>query len=91
MTEVDSDGYPVVPWSSRFVEVGDLAEREQRMKATKDFVDAVVLGSARMNESFVTVAEMFRRAALVMNGLFVTPEEIATRRAVQAQRRRRHR
>jgi hypothetical protein len=85
MSEVDSDGFPVSPWHSRFVEI---SEGDPAMKR---FVEAVGRGLDRMIEfaqSSMMTGEQMRALAL----LFESHErEARTRRVVQAQRRRRHR
>lgn len=89
MSDVDSDGFPVSPWSSRFVEIRDIETEE----AIKRFADAVGRGFGRLLRSFEEFTRAFpmeQISALAL--LFESYErEARTRRVVQAQRRRRHR
>lgn len=86
---LDSDGFPVSPWHSRFVEV------DERNRQTVKAVDAFLRSAAPI---FEAMGEAIRRAIPSIVSLvdaFSGPQwsetESATRRAVQAQRRRRHR
>jgi hypothetical protein len=94
MTTHDSDGFPVSPWHSRFVEVSDLLAERYRADRLKLFIETMRGASVDIVEAFRPYVETLQRAAaqmVALGMLFETAPPRATRRVIQSQRQRRHR